>query len=244
MRLVLLLLLPCTVFGQPTFLGGDIISHPVGYVRPIGTTQNKSGGSSASINAIVRPGETIIMTIAHDSNAVLTQAVWNGSEIFTLDVTNRVGTTAGNVSCAIISLIPTQVPDVSATMTASFNASVGAISATAYAVKGQLVLDKFSTNSGTGTSPTSNASALGTTANQCLIAVVALEGPNTDAVGVWSSAIINGQKDGTSGGGDASNCSITDGYLLISSPGRSNLGSKTGMANRDWAAGVALYKFR
>lgn len=243
MRTILLLIISCsTALGQPSISGSSIFGLPVGYVRPLGTAQSKLGVTTLNITANLVPGETAIATVAYDSNVLLTNIQYE-LQFGRVDVTNRIGTTAANVSCGIASVTPTTFPS-SGNIQITFSGSVAAVAMTAYAVRGNLALDLFSTNSGTGTTPSSNATGLATTPNQFLVAVVALEGPNTDAVGVWNSAIINGQNGGTAGGGDASNCSITDGYLLVSSPGRSNLGSKTGMASRDWAAAVAMYKFR
>lgn len=243
MRAILLFIISCSIaLGQPGISGSSIFGLPVGYVRPLGTAQAKLGVSSIALTVSLVPGETAVVAVAYDSNVLLTNCVY-GVQQGRVDVTNRIGTTAANVSCGIASITPTTFPS-SDNLQVAFSGSVAAVAITAYAVRGTLALDLFSTNSGTGTTPSSNATGLATTPNQFLLAVVALEGPNTDAVGVWNSAIRDGQKDGTSGGGDASNCSITDGYLLVSSPGRSNLGSKTAMANRDWAAAVAMYKFR
>lgn len=246
--MLFVLLFPLAAYCQPSaIIANDVLGAPVGTVRPLGTLQSKLGSGSLAITVVLQPGETAIVTSAYDSIGLATDILVTGAGFPTehgrIDVTNRIGTTAGNVSCSIASIKPV-TNSYSASLQLVLTGSPAASAMSAWAVKGTLELDKFSTNSGTGTTPTSNATALGTTANQFLIAVVALEGPNTDSVGIWSSAILDGQKDGTSGGGDASNCSITDGYLLLSSPGRSNVGSKTGMANRDWAAAVATYKFK
>jgi hypothetical protein len=220
---------------------------------PIVSLQSSSGAGAPpgtifdiEMQSIER-SNLVIVGVAWDSNASLVsvklfnKATGIEGQTLNIDVNNRIGTTAANVSCAIASGVVSSnlgVTDVRA----AFSTTLGAVAISAREVTGIANFDKFSTNSGTGTAPTSNVSPLRTTANEFSIGVIAIEGPSTDAPGTWDN-LRKGQRAGTNSGGAAANCIIEEGFLELATIGTS-VAKKTGVASRDWAAAVATYKIR
>ncbi len=189
----------------------------------------------------------IIATVAFDSNSslvrvdLITDTFSGSSYSLPINVNNKIGTTAATVSCAIASgLALSNGPN--SVIRFGFNGTVAALAVSAREVVGVATFDQFSTNSGTGTAPTSNVSSLRTTANEFSIGCIAIEGPNTDAPGTWDN-LRKGERAGTNSGGAASNCTIEEGFLELVTIGTS-VAKKTGITSRDWAAAVATYKIR
>ena len=101
--------------------------------------------------------------------------------------------------------------------------------------------DKSSTGTGSGTTPSSGATATTSQADEILIGAVGTEGPDGDAAGTWSNSFNNGQRLGTTGASAAGNVTISEGYLVVSSAA-AYTAAKTGSTSRDWAAAIATYK--
>lgn len=189
----------------------------------------------------------LIVGVAFDSNSsfvsaeVITDSGSGSSYQLNVNVNNRIGTTAANVSCAIASGVVRSNGNTS-TVRFTFSGTLAAMAVSAREIVGVADFDKFSTNSGTGTAPTSNATTLRTTANEFSIGVIAIEGPTTDAPGTWDN-LRKGERAGTNSGGAAANCIIEEGFLELVTAGTS-VAKKTGITSRDWAAAVATYKIR
>lgn len=212
-------------------------------IRHIGTATT-TGSSITFLSVTANAGETIVAGAVWDSNVFLAPAdcLW-GTITMKMDATNQVGTTAGNVSCAVMSLYVTNTDTLN--LQIAFTATVGSASGFASIVDTRGFspsADRFQTNSGTGTAPTSNATALTTQANEFVIGCIGIEGPSTDAPGTWDN-LRKGQRTGTNGGGAAANTTIEQGFLELSTT-TTAIAKKTGITSRDWAAAVVTYKMK
>ncbi len=245
--LILTFIFTAHSFGQ--LLGPNSVFTVSGAIVNVRSANVSGSGASISVPiGLYTRSNLIVSCVAYDSNVTITSAVLEqlggaASLPMTIDVNNRIGTTSGNVSCAIASAIMTNdLQNAAAAVTWTFSGAIGAAAGTAREIIGAWSFDKFSTNSGTGTAPTSNATPLTTSANEIAIGCIAIEGPNTDAPGTWDN-LRKGERAGTNSGGAAANCTIEEGFLELATTGTS-VAKKTGITSRDWAAAVATYKIR
>lgn len=226
---------------------GDILWWPqLAIVRTaLGTSQTKSSfPPSVTIGHNIVAGDTLFLVIAGDSlgsftSEYFTNATTSGG-LLTRDV---VSANAGNVEVAIFRLSdPPASIDFQAHLT--FNSTSGqSLTMAALRVSGLATspFDKSSVGTGTGTSPSSGATAPLAQADEICIGAVGTEGPVEDAAGTWSNSFNAGQRDGTTGGGAASNITVSEGYLIVAAT-TAQTAAKTSITSRDWAAAIATYK--
>lgn len=94
---------------------------------------------------------------------------------------------------------------------------------------------------GSGTPPTSGATAPLSQADEICIGAIGTEGPDGDAADTWLNSFSAGQRLGTTGGGGTSNITVYEGYKIVSATTAQTAATTPGVF-RDWAACIATYK--
>jgi hypothetical protein len=97
------------------------------------------------------------------------------------------------------------------------------------------------TSSATGSSVAPDAGSVSTNvANEYWLGVVATAGPVGDTSGTWQNTFSDGQRDGTTGGADNSNITVSEGFRIVSATGAMDA-AKSGITSREWVAGAVAY---
>ncbi len=102
------------------------------------------------------------------------------------------------------------------------------------------IVDKKVNASGSGTNPSSTATANTTNAADYVHGMVRTSGPGTDTPGTWSNSFVNGQRIGSTGG-ITTNITTSEGYFLASATGPFTA-AKTGEVSHSWEAFCVCYK--
>jgi hypothetical protein len=120
--------------------------------------------------------------------------------------------------------------------------SSGALAIAAFKVSGLAAspFDVSASTTGTGTNPQTGTTSTTSQASELLVGAIGTEGPDGDAAGNWVT-LTAGQRLGTTGGGGASNVTISEGFLVVSAVD-SYSGTKNSITSRDWAGAIATYK--
>ena len=92
-----------------------------------------------------------------------------------------------------------------------------------------------------GTTPTVGPTGTTDQTNELLIGVIGTEGPVEDAAGTWAYSFLDGPRDGTTGGDDDSNWTVSMGYREVSATGEYTA-EKSGITDRYWAATIATFR--
>lgn len=203
---------------------------------PQGTNKSKSAGS-LGVASTYAVGDLVVAILARDADA---GAVNTQPGVTQYTFTKRVeANNAGNVVVQIWDWVCVEA----GTAQVSFATSNDSNAIAVIVISGLLSspFDKSSSGTGSGTSPSSGATATTSQADEILIGAVGTEGPVEDAAGTWSNSFNAGQRDGTTAGGAASNITISEGYLIVSATG-AYTAAKTSITSRDWGAAIATYK--
>lgn len=211
----------------------------------LGTVQSKTLTTMTIVfGAVVATDDLIVVVLAQDdpSNPPTVQYRWDGAATQNL-VKNAEAINTANVVSSIWSVVATTTANASADILVTVVNSGTSRAAAALKVTGNASspFDKAATGIGTGTSPSSGATATLAQADEICIGAVGTEGPVEDAAGTWSNSFNNGQRDGTTGGSPASNITVSEGFLIVSSTA-AQTAAKTSITSRDWAAAIATYK--
>lgn len=216
-------------------------------ITTVGTAQSKTGTSLTSsgtcspavddyILAIVAANSDVVGTISH-ANVTL------GSTSQSITATN-----SGNV---VVSINIAKVSSVSSSDAATITISdltEEAHAATFYLISNLVTTspyDKGSTNTGTSSSPTSNATSTLTQRKSLVVGAIGLEGPSTDTEGGWRTGTQyvsgNEQRTGTTGDAADTNITITTAVESVYATSTQRA-DKTGITSRDYAALVGVFK--
>lgn len=95
--------------------------------------------------------------------------------------------------------------------------------------------------SGSGTAPSSGATAATTLAKELWWGAIGSEGPQGDTRGTWQNGFTAAQRVGTTGGVAATNVTIDEGYLIVAATGAATA-AKTGATSRSWGAQIQTLK--
>lgn len=102
--------------------------------------------------------------------------------------------------------------------------------------------DRTRTASGSGTTPSTSASAATTQASEIVLGFIGTSGPDGDDAGTWSNGYTAGQRKGTTAGAlPGLNVTIADGYKVLTATG-AQTAAKTGITSADWAASLITLK--
>jgi hypothetical protein len=237
--LIILLLLSFPVFAQGGMGPGPGIGPftppgPPGFARTAkGTAFSKTGTATLSSVSIATGASIIVVVQGLSGSASSCTLTWNGTSL------NR--DTAATQNSAVWSLhnVTGATGNVVATDAGGNQISFAVIQVTGLTAS---PFDKFAGgSSGSGTTPTSGATATTTQASELLVGAIATIGPVGDAAGTWSNGFNAGQRDGSTGGSAASNGTISEGYLVVSSTG-AYTAAKTGITSRSNSGAIATYK--
>lgn len=102
-------------------------------------------------------------------------------------------------------------------------------------------LDLTKPATGSGTAPSSGASATTAQAAEFLLASVATHGPVSDNAGAWSNSFASVLRTGTAGGTAGSRRTISTGALQVAATA-AYTGAKTGITSRTWGVILAAFK--
>lgn len=215
-----------------------------------GTGQNKASADPWTVMTtfVGSVNNLVVVIVASDpsgSNAVVT-ITQSGKTTTTLSVSaeaNNIGNVVTRIYAAILAdsytagslIIDWDISGAPAAMAAAAIELAGA--------NGTPMLDV--TAVGTGTATAADTGSITSTPNSgadvAWVGAVGTEGPDGDTAGTWVNPNNAGQRLGTTGGGAASNVTVSEGYEIVSVEVTQAL-SKTGMTSRDWAAVMATYK--
>ncbi|HEY6231359.1 MAG TPA: hypothetical protein VIW64_08845 [Pyrinomonadaceae bacterium] len=206
-----------------------------------GTAQNKGVSSLTLTGVSISAGTSIVVGITSDggTNAAAGDVVWNGHNLSPDRYVEATGTAAFTEIWSLHNC-PAE--------TGSVVVNQGTTGAIAFfvtqldfgaGVTGQF--DKDAIAKGSGTSPSSGATATTTAADEILIGAVGTNGPNGDTAGTWSNSFNAGQRLGSTGGSGTTNETVSEGYLVVASTG-TYTAAKTGITSRTWQAAIATYK--
>lgn len=204
-----------------------------------GVTQNKTAASSwnALTNIAVCANATLIVGIAHDPSSIAV-VTWNGQAL-----TKAVSAVNGtDVEASLWALLSNSTSG-TGTITVSWPAiNITAKTLTAAQLNGVNTLDKVAMGNGAGATVASTGSTAVTSGVTFLAALAGIEGVSSDATGTWEvDADTQGQRDGTSGGGAATNITLFEGFALsLTSATRS--AKLSGFTSRDWVAVLATFQ--
>jgi hypothetical protein len=226
LTLVLLLAVPCRAVITRTAKG---------------TAQEKTSDNSITLAAVTIAAGAHVMAMAATTltpDPGSASATWNGIAM-TRDLTQAGD---GNSFLTVFSLYSAAggTGDVVVTWTSDTTAKVLAVTQIAGLLAGTAIaFDVAGGGDGTSTSPDSGTVAPGYD-GEIYWGAVATNGPSGDTAGTWSNGYSNGQRDGTTGGTDDSNITISEGFLIVTVVGTARA-QKTGITSRDWAAGISTY---
>ena len=221
------------------------------YIGDIGRAQSKTAGTSLAIttDAAVAAGDDILVAFAADEEGTVSSVIdsaGNTYEPAIQAVFDQAGAAAG-VRTHIYAAYNVAALPSGSTITIN-HTSVTARSAVASAFRGlagSAVVDRTQTNTGTSTSPASNATAATTQPDELLIGAIGTEGPNVDSPGVWLNSFTDGPRLGTSYGassGDATDITVALGWRIVGATA-GYTAAKSGLGtSRDWAAAIATFK--
>jgi len=223
-------------------LGSAPAGAAITFVQTIGTTQDKTLGTSIAVTvpaAGVSAGHSVVLTFSMLDAAGTVSAADSKGNTYTVDanVSN-----AGNVRTVILANHNVTALASGDTITITHpSSSARALGAYEFAgLKVSSVLDKTSTNTGSGTDADSNATPPIAQADELLIGAVGINGPVDDTFTPdinWTALA----RDGTTGGGTSSNATINPAYRIVSAIFSYRI-MGTNSGSRQWGAAIATYR--
>jgi hypothetical protein len=219
----------------------------ISYIGDVGGAQSDVAGTSLAVTttAAVAAGDDILVTFAADPAATVSSVTDTAGNTYNqvIDVVN-----SGNVRTFIFAAYDVDALSGGSTITIS-HASVTARSAVVSAFRGLAdsnVVDQTQTATGSTSAVSSGATGTTTQADELLIGVVGLEGPNYDAPSVWQNSFTYGPRLGThfgsgSGGGDT-DITVQMGWRIVAATDSYTAQIVNLNTARDWAAGIATFK--
>ena len=216
-------------------------------VTTLGTAQNKASADpwTPFSSVALATGDFLVLVVACDDVSGYAHSfTWNGIAL-TQDVAV---VNVGNVLVYILSLYVSS--GATGNVVVDWNNSGIPTAMTASLVKATDIassspFDKTAQSTGANTEPTSTATATLTQADELGIGAVGTEGPDGDTAGTWTTGAGNvsgnEQRLGTTGGGAASNITVSSAAEVLSAT-TAQTAAKTSITSRDWEAAVATYK--
>ena len=204
----------------------------------LGVSQSKTAQSSWDIQAgmEVCANATLLVHLAHDAASV-TNVTWNALPL-TLNVSALV---AGQAEGSIWSLLsnPTSATGILSVSWTGVNVTAKAAAATQ--VMGINTFVSGVGNASAGVSVVSGGSTALISTTHYLTAAIGTEGVSTATVFTWSADITTtGQRNGTSGGGAATNMTIQEGFA-VSQAASTRSARATGAVATDQVLVMAAY---
>jgi len=218
----------------------------ISYIGDVGRAWSDTAGTGLAVTttADVAAGDDILVMFAADPAATVSGVVDDAGNVYTqvVDVVN-----SGNVRTSIFAAYDVYALSSGSAITVS-HASVTARSVVVSVFRGladSAVVDQIQTATG-GSNPVSSG-ATGTTsqADELLIGVVGIEGPNVDAPSVWQNSFTYGPRLGTgfgSGSGGDTDVTVQMGWRIVGATGSYAAQIVNLNTVRDWAAGIATFK--
>lgn len=205
----------------------------------LGTITAKPPGTTTTISGVtVNSNELLVVSISRHSGFDTGLTVTFDGNSMNQDVTATNGAFAG----FIFSYQPGS--NTTGDIVVTNNSASGSIAVAASKIKNLAsnTLDQTASSTGSDTDPTSGFSGTTATASEMLIGCVATRGPSGDSAGSWVGVPLNdGQRVGTTGGGDASNATVSEGYAAVTTTNFYSA-DKSGITSRDWVALLATYQ--
>jgi hypothetical protein len=195
---------------------------------------------AVSTTADVAAGDDIVITFAMDPTpgTVSVADAWGNTYNLVADVS----TTGGIRTLIFAAYNVTALPGGSiVTITHPNVVARAAALSVFHGLDDSGALDQTKTATGSGTTPSSGATATTTQAEELLIGAVGTEGPVGDPVGTWSNSFIAGPRAGTALSTADANVTASMGYRVVTVAG-AYTAAKTGITSRDWAAAIATFK--
>jgi len=213
-------------------------------VTLLGTASNKASADpwTAFSSITLATGDVLILCVAYDYTGYGFAASWN-SNALTYDIAAH---NSGGISVYIERYHSLSEATGDIVIDWSGTLSPVAMAASLYKVTGLdgSPFDKSAIGAGSGTAPTSGATAALFQADELIIGAIGME-EQTDEKGTWTTGAGyvsgNDQDAGTTGAGGASNVSIF-GVAEIVAATTAQEAEQTGTLDNDWAAAVATYK--
>ena len=214
-------------------------------VQDLGTNNTKTSGTTLTVtlSSAVTSGNSVIVSFAADDgggtvtcsdNATPTANTYNVD----VDVTNT-----NNVRSVICSAhnVSGLASGRAITVTTTNSIAARAMSVTEFkGLAPSLTRDQTQSNTGTGTSVTSNATSATTVTNELLIGAIGVENKSNIAL-TPGTDWIELPHDGTGTGAPDTNVSIHPQYRIVTATG-TYAADGTLSASNDWAAAIATYK--
>jgi len=196
----------------------------------LGTANGKLVSSLSIADALVAPGDSVIVSIYHGNLAGISGITVAG-----------VALTAISQQAAIWWLRATEL--LTGAIVATFNGNeTAALVASRYSGLLALPFDRQATASGDSTAPDSGATLLATSQNDELLAgAIGTLGPLEDGAGSWGGSFTAGQRAGTTGGAASSNITIAEGFRIVTATGAYSA-AKSGITSRPWYAELQTFK--
>ena len=216
----------------------------------LGTGESTVGQATVAISAgAISAGDTIICVVASDKGLYPVppevRYFYDGSNYEEPTVArDATATNSGNVVTEIIRWTAGYASTSGAYLLVyAYGSSSDSIAVAAIKLSGLAAspFDKASAGTGTGTAPSSGATAETSQADEILIGAVGWEGDMGDNHGTWNGSFSDGQIDGSPDKAGAKGIVINEGYRIVSAAA-AYTASKAGCTSRDWAAAIATYK--
>ncbi len=215
-------------------------------------TRTASGGASSKTSSTTltqfitaAAGSSLVVTSAVQDGTIGVSAVaWNGATF-----TSQNGFSGSGITCDI--WVANNVPAgtnvlMTVTYTAAVVAKAFAVSEISGWPSGSAVVDRNLLPTpggagGTSVNADSGLTATTTDANEYLAGNVSVNGPTGDGAPTWLNSFSAGQRLGTTGGGAASNCTVNEGFRIVSATAQYKAAA-TLATSRNWAASIVTLK--
>ena len=207
------------------------VSQPPADLQPTVTPKGSAGDQDVADLTIrqvtLKAGETLLVSCNDEGGD--TGVTWNGTSLH-----QDVGTHGSGFYTTIFSLYSATggTGDVVATHASGGDLTINAYSVTRLAAS---ALDKTSAANGTGTSPSSGATATTSRVNEFLWGAIGYA-TNGGATGTWSGGFISGTQFTDTGGISG----VEDGYRTVSATA-AYTAAKAGVDKDAWTALIATY---
>jgi hypothetical protein len=207
------------------------VSHPPADPQPTVTAKGSAGDEDVPDLTIrhvtLQAGETLLVSC--DDEGGDASVFWNDTSLH-----KDAGTPGSGFYTTIFSLYSATggTGDIVATHASGGDLTINASSVTGLAPS---ALDKTSAANGTGTSPSSGATATTSRVNEFLWGAIGYA-TNTRATGTWSDGFISGTQFADTGGISG----VEDGYKTVSATG-AYTAAKAGVDKDAWTAVIVTY---
>jgi hypothetical protein len=227
------------------FKRSSIRAGGLAYMGSLGGVATKSSDTELiiPIEQSVITGDDIAVAVATDPNANMVVSVHDAAGNTYVQIGDAVVNTGQLRTYLFVAYDVNSMPmnsEIIITATPAVTAHA-AVAALFTGLANSDPLDLMSSTTGTSTAPSSGATSTTMQSDELLIGLIGTEGPQDDDPGIWGDLFTDGPRQGTTGGGDDTNVTISMGYRIVSEIG-SYATSKSGITERDWTALIATFK--